>query len=351
MALIHGGDVESFRMKYGYTPLDFSANCNPLGMPAGVKEAIRSATDHADGYPDPLCRKLRAGIAEERNLLPEQVLCGNGAADIIYRLVLTKRPKFAIVLSPTFSEYESALQLVSCHVMHHSMNADEDFRLTGGILDKLKPNVDMLFLCNPNNPTGMTIQNELMQSIINACLENDILLVVDECFNCFLDQPETHTLMGKLLDYKDNLVVLDAFTKRYSMAGVRLGFCLSANTKLLRDMEHSGQPWSVSTLAQAGGIAALKEKEYLEKSRAVIQRERQFMTEILEKMGIPVIGSEANYIFFYTNIPHIASLLQDQGILIRDCSNFAGLTQGYYRIAIREHHDNMKFIEALTGIE
>ena len=350
MALIHGGDVESFRMKYGYIPLDFSANCNPLGMPVGVIEAIQTATDHADSYPDPLCRNLRAGIAEELNLMPEQVLCGNGAADLIYRLVLAKRPKFAIVPVPTFCEYEAALQLVDCHVVHHSMNSAEEFRLTTRVLDKLKPNVDMLFLCNPNNPTGLTIQGELMQSILNACQEYDILLVVDECFNCFLHQPEKHTLIGKLMDYKDNLVVLDAFTKRYSMAGIRLGYCLSADTKLLRDMQHCGQPWTVSTLAQVGGIAALKEKEYLEKSRAVIRRERQFLIGTLGKMGMHIIGSEANYIFFNTDIPHIARQLQDQGILIRDCSNFSGLTQGYYRIAIRGHHDNLKLIETLARI-
>ena len=194
MVLIHGGDIESYRLEYGRLPLDFSANCNPLGVPAGVKRAIRDAAAHADAYPDPLCRKLCALIADKTGTLPERVLCGNGAADLIYRAALACKPKRALVPAPSFAEYELALRTVDCEIIRHPLRAEEDFALASDILPALKPDIDMLFLCNPNNPTGLVIDPSLLRQILETCEREGILLIVDECFNGFLEEPEIHTL-------------------------------------------------------------------------------------------------------------------------------------------------------------
>ncbi|HHU30098.1 MAG: pyridoxal phosphate-dependent class II aminotransferase [Bacillota bacterium] len=346
MVLIHGGDIESYRLEYGRLPLDFSANCNPLGVPAGVKRAIRDAAAHADAYPDPLCRKLCALIADKTGTLPERVLCGNGAADLIYRAALACKPKRALVPAPSFAEYELALRTVDCEIIRHPLRAEEDFALASDILPALKPDIDMLFLCNPNNPTGLVIDPSLLRQILETCEREGILLIVDECFNGFLEEPEIHTLRHCLSEYK-NLLVIDAFTKLYGMAGVRLGYCLSGNEKLLEKMRRAGQPWAVSSLAQAAGIAALQEHNYILRTRVLVRKERTFLLKELQSLGIKAYVGEANFIFFHTEIPHLAEQMRKAGILIRDCSNYAGLSDGYYRIAVRKHDENLRLLQAL----
>ncbi len=346
MDLIHGGDIEGFRLEKGYEPLDFSANCNPLGVPDGVKKTVCAAAEHADAYPDPLCRRLGSVIAKHEGVSPRQVLCGNGSADLIYRLALAGKPKRAVVTAPTFSEYETALKTVGCEVMHYTLSAMDGFNVTKKIFDCLTSDIDMLFLCNPNNPTGLTIDQKLLETIADRCGENATLLIIDECFNGFLDEPYKHTLKGKLNGRK-KLLILKAFTKLYGMAGIRLGYCLSDNKELLVDMQKAGQPWAVSSLAQEAGIAALNENEYVSLARALVRKEKEFLLESLKPMRANALGSDANYIFFYSEIPLLAQRLRNRGILIRDCSNFAGLKEGYYRIAVRTHEENLRFIAAM----
>jgi threonine-phosphate decarboxylase len=353
--LIHGGDTEGYKLAYGSEPLDFSANCNPLGIPASVPQAIFDAAQHADRYPDPLCRRLRAVLSgnigvQTGHIIPaEHILCGNGAADLIFRLALARKPKNAIVTAPTFAEYELALETTGCTVIQHTLFEEEGFVLTESILNRITPEIDMLFICNPNNPTGLTVAPNLLSRILDACEKSGTLLIVDECFNGFLDEPETHSLKRRLPDF-ENLIILDAFTKLYGMAGVRLGYCMTKNTALLDAMRNAGQPWAVSALAQAAGLAALSENTYVAEARALVKTERRYLLHELDRLGIKPLGSEANYIFFFSDIPDLPEKLRAVGILIRDCGNYAGLTDGYYRIAIRTREENTRLIEALTAL-
>jgi threonine-phosphate decarboxylase len=349
MALIHGGDTEGYLLEYGAAPLDFSANCNPLGVPSGLPAAIAKAAEHADKYPDPLSRRLVAAISGHVGVSADWILCGNGAADLIFRLAMAKRPKKALVTAPTFAEYELALDTVGCEVRRHMLNEAEGFSVTPRILDSITPEIELLFLCNPNNPTGATVEPDLLTKILEACRQNGTLLVVDECFNGFLDLPEKHSLKSRLPQY-ENLLILDAFTKLYGMAGVRLGYCMSKNAALLEDMRNAGQPWAVSYLAQAAGIAALGEADYVKEAKAVVKTEKEYLFRTLRELGIKTFGGEANYIFFFTEIPDFTARMRSRGILIRDCGNYAGLSAGYYRIAVRPHEENIRLIEAMTQI-
>ncbi len=349
MALIHGGDIEGYKLEYGREPLDFSANCNPLGMPKGVPGAVWKAAKTANKYPDPLCRRLGIALSEKLGIAQEYILFGNGAADLIFRLALAEKPKKAVVTAPTFAEYELALNTAGCDVTHHTLMKAKDFTVTETILDRIAPGTDMLFICNPNNPTGQTVDPGLMVDILEACEKSGTLLVVDECFNGFLDKPEQHSLKKKLPDY-GNLIILDAFTKLYGMAGVRLGYCLSKNTKLLTRMKEAGQPWSVSSLAQAAGLAALSEDAYIEKSRALVKKERAYLIKSLQLPGINPYDGEANFIFFESTIPGLTAKLRERGILIRDCGNYHGLSKHYYRIAVRTHKENSELVAALKQL-
>lgn len=349
MSLIHGGDTEGFFLEFGSEPLDFSANCNPLGIPKSVPPAIFEAAEKADRYPDPLCRRLRAAISEKIGVPAGQILCGNGAADLIFRLALAVKPKKTVVTAPTFAEYALALGTAGCAVTHYPLLPADRFTLTDSILSWITPELDMLFICNPNNPTGRTTEPSLMRRILDACEKSGTLLIVDECFNGFLDDPAAHSLKDALRTHK-NLLILDAFTKLYGMAGVRLGYCMSGNAELLEALQNAGQPWAVSTLAQAAGLAALKEDWYVADARTLIKNERAYLFSELRQLGIDPLGGEANYIFFYAGIPDIVGRLRARGILIRSCSNYEGLSDGYFRIAVRTHDENARLIAALSAL-
>lgn len=348
MKLIHGGDVMGYQEEFGSRPLDFSANINPLGLPAGVAQAVCDSLARADEYPDPLCRTLCRAIAKAEGVLPNQVLCGNGAADLIFRLVLAKKPQRALITAPTFAEYEQALALVDCHVEHHTLRMEENFDLTPRIFGDLEGK-DIVFLCNPNNPTGRLIPPDMLERVVAACHRQGTLVVVDECFNSFLDDPVGNTLKP-LLRRHPNLVLLKAFTKFYAMAGLRLGYALCADHDLLKQAAQSGQPWGVSTVAQAAGIAALRETEYAAKSRQLIVTERRWLWNALEEQGQRVVGGSANYLFFCTDVLSLAEKMRRKGVLIRCCGNYKGLDDRWHRVAVRTREENKKLIDTLTQI-
>ena len=283
MTLIHGGDVQGYIDEYGDAPLDFSANLNPLGLPDGVREAVCRAAADSARYPDPLCRELRRALAGFEGVDPEEILCGNGAADLIFRVALALRPQKALTLAPTFAEYETALRLAGCAVEHFPLEETDGFAVRPAILGALD-GVDAVFLCNPNNPTGRLCDPALLRELLKRCAARGVLLVVDECFNDFLDEPEAHSLKPLLRKYP-NLLLLKAFTKIYAMAGLRLGYCLCADRELLAKLRGAAQPWAVSTVAQTAGIAALCETEYRARSRALIRTERAYLSAQLAAPG------------------------------------------------------------------
>ena len=256
--LIHGGDWAGFEAQHGRPPLDFSANVSPLGLPEAVRRAVEASLPHADRYPDPLCRALTGALAQAEGLPEAWLLCGAGAADLIFRLVLALRPARALVCAPTFAEYGEALTLAGCELLRCPLTAERGFAVTEAILEAITPGVELVFLCEPNNPTGRTTPRPLLDRILARCQRIGARLVIDECFNEFLDDPAAHTMKGRLGGC-ENLLILNAFTKIYAMAGLRLGWCACSDEALLARMAKAGPPWAVSGPAQAAGLAALAE--------------------------------------------------------------------------------------------
>lgn len=260
----HGGDI------YGGIALDFSANVSPLGTPRSVTDAIERALPELYRYPDPYCRTLVQTISEYEGVPKNFVLCGNGASELIYAYCEAVRPKRAMELAPTFSEYSLALRRTGCEVVRFALKQEENFDLRKDFLPFLaREKIDALFLCNPNNPTGRLIADDLLEEILRICREKNIALFVDECFLSLSDGGVD--LTPSLSDFPQ-LFILKAFTKSFGMAGLRLGYGLSADEALLRKMSAAVPPWNVSTLAQAAGVAALGDAEFLEKNRTIIAR-------------------------------------------------------------------------------
>ena len=204
-------------------------------------------------------------------MAPEQVLCGGGAAELIFRLAYALRPRRALVTAPAFSEYEEALTAAGCAVTRHPLRRENRFDVDGGLLDAIAPGVELVFLCTPNNPTGRLVDGALLRAAAEQCRAVGAVLAVDECFLPLSDGAGPG-LAPCLAEYP-NLLLLRAFTKSYAMAGLRLGYALSANGGLLERMAAAGPPWSVSTPAQAAGLAALEQcPDWPEKARPCWRR-------------------------------------------------------------------------------
>lgn len=348
MEFQHGGDIYRNKIEY-----DFSTNINPLGMPKGCVEAVIHAASHIGEYPDNRGEVLCRAIAAAENVKEVQVILGNGAAELIYTFCYALRPRRAIALAPTFSEYESAVFAAGGNMEFWNLEAGDGFQLRnfGKIdLDTALKDIDVIFLCNPNNPTGAVMQKSHLLAIAGKCEITNTYLCVDECFLPFLEKEKEYTMKHDLEAFS-HLLVLRAFTKMYAMPGLRLGYALTANQQLLKRMRDCLPPWNTSVAAQAAGVEALKDAEFVKRTRFIIREEKMYLTEELQKgLAKEIYTSEANFIFFRSR-PDLQKRLLEKGVLIRDCSNHRNLREGYFRIAVRSHAENEELIRRWRELE
>lgn len=345
---VHGGDIQTYIDRHGFAPLDLSANINPFGIPDAVRAAMHRAVDNCTQYPDPFCRAARQAIGAREGVNPDFLYCGNGAADVLDRLAAVLKPRKVLLTAPTFAEYERTLSGAEIRV--HNLRETDGFALTERILDEISPDLDAVYLCNPNNPTGRTAQPELLREIVRKCTENGVKLVVDECFNDFLTDAERHTRKD-LLESNPGLIILRAYTKMYAVPGVRFGWCMTADAALIEKLYHAGQPWNVSVIAQACAEAAAKQNGWREQTARRIAEERAYLMDGLRSCGVRVYPGEANFLLFHSSDEKLDEKLRKQGIMIRNCSNYRGLGPGFYRTAVKTRDASEKLLHALRQIQ
>lgn len=343
----HGGDIETFVSEFGAQPLDLSANINPFGIPDAVREAMHRAVDECVHYPDPFCRAARQAVADAEGVSADMLYCGNGAADVLDRLAAVLRPQRVRLTAPTFVEYERTL--AGAEIDFHMLRESENFAVTERLLSDISPKYDAVYLCNPNNPTGRAIDPELLHKIVQKCAENDIYLLVDECFSDFLLDAERHSLTGFLAGYP-NLILLRAYTKMFAVPGVRFGWCMTANCAVIDGLYRAGQPWNVSVIAQACAEAAARQTEWPKQTARRIAEERAYLSDGLRSCGVKVYPGEANFLLFRSNDAELDKKLRKQGIMIRNCSNYRGLGPGFYRTAVKTRDASEKLLHALRRI-
>ena len=347
MEQIHGGNIYELK-KSGIELLDFSANINPLGMPEGIKKAVIDALNESYRYPDVESRDLTKKIAEFENIDESYVCIGNGAADLIYALCLSQKFKRALIMSPTFSEYEKALRAAESEIVYIPLEADKGFKIQREHLNLIDTSVDAIFLCQPNNPTGILTDEYMLSDIFCKCKENNVFIVIDECFLEFIENSQIYSLKKNIMD--GNVFILKSFTKLYAIAGIRLGYCMCCNKKIMDDLNRFRQSWSISNLAQSAGIAALDEKEFVNTSLEYIKREKQYLLENFENLNLKVYGSSANYLFFFSTEHKLYEKLIKRGVLIRSCKSYNVIPNGFYRIAVKTHEENERLIEELSKV-
>ncbi len=345
----HGGAREDYLERFGAQPLDFSANVNPYGMSPAAREAAIAAVDDAVFYPDPKSRRLVAAIAAHEGVAEGCVLVGNGAADLIIRLASALAPRRALVLAPTFSEYEDALVQAGCLVQRCTLAEKDGFVPTDDLLKAVVPGIDVVFVCEPNNPTGLCMGRDLLVALLARCREVGARLVVDECFNGFLPNPAASSVKD-LVAAEPGLVVLRAFTKLYGMAGLRLGYLLCSDAELLGKIAAHGQSWPVSCVAQAAGEAALSDGAWVADCLEKIAAAREYLAADLTALGLEVWPGQANYLMFRSSVLDLYQRLAEWGILVRDCSNYHGLGPGFYRVGVRRPEDNALLVKAIGDV-
>ena len=336
---IHGGDVYTNKVN-----IDFSVNVNPLGIPANVKQAMMEAINNVDVYPDIRREQLTEACATKLGEKKEYLIFGNGSSELFMAIANTLRPKKVVIPVPSFYGYEYAFSSVSEDIIFYSMKEEDNYRLTENFLNTLNA-VESIALANPNNPTGASIDKGLLIDILDACNKKNIKVILDECFIEFTDE---ESMIG-LIDNYTNLIIVRSFTKIYAIPSVRLGYAICSDESLNDSIRKHLPEWNVSGIAQMAGIECTKCVDYITDTKEYVKKERDYLQGELSKPGIKVYDSVANYLFLYSEKP-LYDLLLKQGILIRDCSNFRGLKEGYYRVAVKIHEDNLKLIYVLKGL-
>ncbi len=346
----HGGNVLEMALKLGIdesTLTDFSANINPLGMPARLREALVEQLALAERYPDPLYRRLHQRLARHHDCPESWILAGNGATELIFDLACLLRHKTVLLLTPGFAEYRRALQWMECLIEDYPLGEQDDFRPDHRLLTALRPGIHCLFLCTPNNPTGQLIEPALLQAIAKRCHELDIMLVIDEAFMDFIpDDPGMIPELGRW----PHIFVLRSLTKFYAIPGLRLGYLVSSNTPAMQQLRSRRPPWTINAFAALAGERVLDDREYQQRTRQWLREEQAYLLAGLQSLPeIKTWRPSANYIFLRCLRQgfDLQTALLNSRLLIRSCGNYPGLTADYYRLAVRGHEDNRRLLDAM----
>ena len=350
---VHGGLNIAELESLGLRPediVDFSASINPLGPSARVLEAARDVNLAA--YPDPECLKLREAIGASLGVEPRYILAGNGSTELIHLIAraFLGQGDGALIFAPTFGEYDAASRIQNVtpvSVLPPNLEIAEKpfyWDLPGALesIAVLRPSV--VFLCNPNNPTGVYLQQQEVRGIAEA-LQGTGLLVLDEAYVSFVEEAWSSLPLLSM----GNVVLLRSMTKDYALTGLRLGYMLAAEPVIerVRGFQYS---WSVNAAAQAAGIAAIAEEEHVQRGREVVQEGKEFLQRTAGRLGIPFVQCSANFILLRvgraSEIRRL--LLTEHGVCVRDCASF-GLPE-YIRVGVRRMEDNRRLAAALEQL-
>lgn len=350
----HGGNIYKALRQSGAGQdgfLDFSANINPLGLAGNVREAVIRSLEDVIHYPDAEAHDLKLAIADFYRVNYDTITVGNGAVELIYVLCHMLKPERVLIPVPAFSEYERAAAAAGAKVDYYFLAEANGFELRpDGIIPMLK-GIDIVFIGNPNNPTGTLLTRPELEELIEAANRVGCLVVIDESFIEFLPDDGEHTCRPLLKRYA-NLVIIHSLTKFYAIPGLRLGFALTP-PELANRLNAGKDPWNVNTLAQAAGVAAFQNAEYRSKTKAVVHQARQELFSSLATIDkIKPYQPTVNFVLIRLIAARItAGQLQRRlfarRILVRDCSNYPGLSPGYLRLAVKLPEQNLRLINAL----
>lgn len=339
---IHGGDIYRNHVK-----LDFSANINPLGIPETVKSALYEAVENCSRYPDIATEKLKNAVSGMLKVPKEYLIFGNGASELFVAIIHGIKPKKVVISVPSFYGYEYAAGVADAEILYYETKEKHNFGLQEDFLSVLTEDVAILFLANPNNPTGNLMSREELRNVISHCRDKGICVVLDECFIEFCGKD--CSMLQEIKNFP-NLILVRAFTKIFSIPGVRLGYLVCSNLLLLKKIGRQLPEWNVSCFAQVAGYECANQTAFVEKTVTYVEKERHFLEDGMKQTGVRVFPGKANFLLIYCEHPLYDRLLE-KGILIRDCKNFKGLSKGFYRVAVKNRKENEVLLKTIGEIK
>lgn len=340
---MHGGRLLEFS-KSGKKYIDFSASINPYGIDPNLKDILKESIDILVHYPNQDYSEIKALISRKHDVSEESIYLGNGANSIIFRLFSIFDKELNICIpTPSFETYRLAAESVSANIVYYDMNG---FKITNEIFDILSDNIDVLVLTNPNNPTGYLIEEELLQRLLEYCKAENIFILLDECFLEFVLYGERYSQISNLSKYT-NLAILRSLTKLYAFPGLRFGYLLTENKKIIENLNKLTPSWDINTLA----LEAAKFSLIQDMSQVVlkIQKEKSILLNNLKSVEIEVFDSKANFLLCRYK-KNLSNALLNQGVIVRDCSDYRGMDDTYFRVAVRTHSDNMILFENIKEL-
>lgn len=351
---LHGGNIYRLAREKGIKEiLDYSANINPLGISEKLKETVANSWELFERYPDPHYTELKEVLGTYNNIDTSEIIVGNGATEVIFLYCKTISPKRALIVMPTFAEYERALNTIDCKVDYFELLEEDDYKLD---IDRLKSELekdyDLLIMCNPNNPTGKFIGLDSMKKVAEVTKRSNTKLMVDEAFVEFVEGGEEESIA---LVNEEHIFIIRALTKFFAIPGVRLGFAICRDRELTKKIEDNREPWTVNTLAELSAKVLLEDHEYIKRSREWIEEEKVYMYRELEKGSyIKPYKTTTNFILVKLLGEITSSELRDkmieEGVLVRDASNFPYLGDKFIRLAIKGRDTNKQVIEKIVRV-
>lgn len=343
----HGGDIYSDTITY-----DFSVNLNPVDTTEIVSQILQAGEDTLRHYPDIEQKQFREAIALVEKVDAEEIWGGNGASELLMAITAMINPSKAMLVIPCFNGYRHVLaRFPQCEIIEYALQSNKEFLLGEDLLQVLeyhaKQGLQLLFLTNPNNPTGRTIPKEILLKMYEICKTYGVKIILDECF---IRMSHTGFSMTEYIQEYAGLFIVNAYTKLFSIPGIRTGYVVT-NRSNIQTLKQYLPEWNMSVLAQSAGVICsrfLRDTGWITKTLQEIERQREYLSSALTKLGVQVYKSDTVFLLCYTK-ENLYTYLKEKKILIRDCSDYKGLDKGFYRIAVKNATDNQVLIETLEA--
>ncbi len=353
----HGSDLEKIEQIYGIRKEEitsFSANVNPLGISPLLRETLASHIDAISTYPDREYLSLRKCIGEYLDTDYESIIMGNGSTELISLFIQIEHPKKALIIGPTYSEYEREIALGGGTCLYYPLKEELDFKLdVEHFTSQLNESIDFLVICNPNNPTSGAVPRKIMRQILDVCKQNDIFVMVDETYVEFADNYEEITSVP-LTAFYNNIVILRGTSKFFAAPGLRLGYAVTGNRDFIKAVNTRKNPWTINSLAVIAGELMFRDNDYIRETRSLISTERVRIHGIFsEDPRFKTYPSSGNFMLVRLLSDSMTSgKLFDRAIrekmMIRDCSTFPFLDNRYIRFCFMSREMNDRLVECLT---
>ena len=354
----HGSDLEKIEKIYGIKKEEitsFSANVNPLGLSAKLRSALADRLDVITGYPDREYTGLRKVIAGYCNCEYEHVIVGNGSTELISLFIREQHPGKALIVGPTYSEYEREVSLGGGTSLYFPLREKDGFALDFDELSsQLNESIDLLIMCNPNNPTSTSISRSTMRHILDICKQHDIFVMVDETYIEFTPNYEDVNSIP-LTGYYNNIIILRGISKFFAAPGLRLGYAITGNTDIIKKINSRKDPWTINSLAEEAGKLMFTDDDYIRATKELIYAERRRVTDALRDIsGLKVYEPAANFVLSrITRDDMNADILFDacirEKMMIRNCCTFPFLDNKYFRICFMRPEINDKLLTVIRN--